>query len=631
VIVSNSTAGTLRIPVVITIPQIGSGSIQGTVDDGATTSCINNLFCGDWIYYKLKSYNGTTLKAYLNWSDSKSDLDLYLFSPNGELVDLSEQGVGVISEVVTLNNMVYDEYWVAVHAFSLSGSLSYNLNVLYPTGTKGNLAVNPSSLQSVVAGNEVKNFTFSITNDATAKPNLNLSVKKLMVGGNNFSSGTINNTGSQSVLLAWDASSSGMNLKNTRYMNATLQWVNPANNLDLLLAYNDGTGWFATRFASTHNNQQLNQAWEKLENVDIQQYLKNYTDFSVGIANAGNTETYNLTLNFTDVAPWSGASVNQTPISLSPGQTRQVNVTINGSQITQNITDLVFAIQDSTEDYAAVPIRINLGNSLPITKTIGVYDNAGIWALRNASAPGGADIVGFGFANTVPVVGDWNGDGKTDVGVYNVAGNNFLLRNPDSTPTIIGLGFAGATPVVGDWNGAGTTKVGVYNGIGTWALNNASAPGGADIVGFGFANTVPVVGDWNGDGKTDVGIYNKGGNNFLLRNTSSTSGFDVIGLGWAGVTPVVGDWNGDGKAKVGVYDNAGTWALWNSTSSSADIVGFGFTNSAPVVGDWNSDSKTDVGIYNKGGNNFLLRNTSATSGLDIIGLGWTGVTPVVGR
>ena len=45
---------------------------------------------------------------------------------------------------------------------------------------------------------------------------------------------------------------------------------------------------------------------------------------------------------------------------MSSGQTRQVNVTINGSQLTQNVTDLVFTIQDSTQDYAIVPVRLNL-------------------------------------------------------------------------------------------------------------------------------------------------------------------------------------------------------------------------------------------------------------------------------
>ncbi len=272
-------------------------------------------------------------------------------------------------------------------------------------------------------------------------------------------------------------------------------------------------------------------------------------------------------------------------------------------------------------------IFINMSESTPtstggIPDTVGVYNNIGTWALWNTTTSA-ADIVGFGWSDTTPVVGDWNGDGKTEVGIYNKGGNNFLIKSATGFD-VIGLGWAGVTPVIGDWNGDDRDEVGVYDNAGTWALWN-STTSSADIVGFGWANTTPVVGDWNGDGKTDVGIYNKGGNNFLIQ---SATGFDVIGLGWSGVTPVVGDWNGDGRDEVGVYNNAGTWALWNSTSSSADIVGFGWADTTPVVGDWNGDGKTDVGIYNKGGNNFFIKTES---GATAIGLGWTGVTPVVGR
>jgi hypothetical protein len=358
-IISNSTDGALRIPIVITIPLVGTGSIQGTVDDASFS-----YLKGDWIYYKLRSYNGTTLKAYLNWTDSNDDLDLYLLAPNGEEVNYSELSSGV-SEVVTLNNTVYDEYWVAVHAWNLVDGGSYYLNVSYPTGTKGNLEVSPASWQGVIASDEVRNITFSITNDATQKNNLNLNIKKLMEGGNNFSTGTINHTDLDYYELVWDASSSGMNLENTRYMNVTLRWVNPANDLDLSLGYYNGTQWVGARFISAHDNPQLNQAWEGLENVDIQHYLKTYPNFSIGISNNGSSETYNLTINFTDIAPWDGASVNETPISLSSGQTRQINVTINGYSLNQNITNLVFSIQNSTEDYAAVPVRVNLLDITP--------------------------------------------------------------------------------------------------------------------------------------------------------------------------------------------------------------------------------------------------------------------------
>ncbi len=103
---------------------------------------------------------------------------------------------------------------------------------------------------------------------------------------------------------------------------------------------------------------------------------------------------------------------------------------------------------------------------------------------------------------------------------------------------MIGLGWPGVTPVVGDWDGDGADDVGVYNNEGTWALWN-SYTNSADIVGFGWASTEPVVGDWDGDLVTEVGIYNTGGNNFLIQ---TDSGFDIIGIGWEGVTPVVGNW-----------------------------------------------------------------------------------------
>ncbi|WP_367343454.1 FG-GAP repeat domain-containing protein [Methanomethylovorans sp.] len=258
--------------------------------------------------------------------------------------------------------------------------------------------------------------------------------------------------------------------------------------------------------------------------------------------------------------------------------------------------------------------------SIVSADSIGIYNNEGTWALWN-TINSSADIAGFGWEGTEPIIGDWDGDGVTDLGVYNTAGNNFLLQ-ADSGFTIIGLGWPGVTPVVGDWDGNGAEEVGVYDNAGTWALWNTST-GSADIVGFGWEGTEPVVGDWDGDGTTDLGIYNRNGNNFVLW---TDSGYEVIGLGWEGVTPVVGDWDGDGKHEVGVYDN-GTWALWNTSTGSADIVGFGWEGTEPVVGDWDLDGISDLAIYNNQGNNFLLQNGSR---FDVLGLGWDGVTQVVG-
>ncbi|WP_245546327.1 lamin tail domain-containing protein [Methanomethylovorans hollandica] len=250
---------------------------------------------------------------------------------------------------------------------------------------------------------------------------------------------------------------------------------------------------------------------------------------------------------------------------------------------------------------------------------VGVFDN-GQWAVGND--PATATIFGFGWINTKPMVGDWNGDGKEEVGVYNPSGKNFVIQDANGYK-VIGLGWTGVIPVVGNWNGDRADEVGVYNTEGTWALWNTDT-NSADIVGFGWVGTEPVVGDWDGDDVTEVGIYNRRGNNFLLQKGS---GFDIIGLGWTGVTPVVGDWNGDGADEVGVYNNAGTWALWNTDTNSAEIVGFGWAGTEPIVGDWNGDGIFEVGIYNTAGNNFLIQTEN---GFDVIGLGWSRVTPVIG-
>ena len=81
---------------------------------------------------------------------------------------------------------------------------------------------------------------------------------------------------------------------------------------------------------------------------------------------------------------------------------------------------------------------------------VGVYNNEGNWALWNTSL-GDADIVGFGWSDTTPVVGDWDGDGTDEVGIYNTGGNNFLIQT-DVGFDVIGLGWEGVTPVVGIWS-----------------------------------------------------------------------------------------------------------------------------------------------------------------------------------
>jgi hypothetical protein len=72
----------------------------------------------------------------------------------------------------------------------------------------------------------------------------------------------------------------------------------------------------------------------------------------------------------------------------------------------------------------------------------------------------------YGNPNAVPLVGDWDGDGKDNVGVR--MGNTFFMRtSPVSggaeTTSSVAYGDGGGTdlPVIGDWDGDGKDSQGI--------------------------------------------------------------------------------------------------------------------------------------------------------------------------
>src|SRR5262249_43125199 len=129
--------------------------------------------------------------------------------------------------------------------------------------------------------------------------------------------------------------------------------------------------------------------------------------------------------------------------------------------------------------------------------------------------------VAYGSATSVPVMGDWNGDGTPGVGVVDVVadpnnpGNTLLLwqlRNtvspgaPNLPPFLYGGGSY--IPVVGDWEGNGTVTVGVVDpATMTWYLKNSNTQGAPDyVLRYGQAGDIPVVGDWDGNGTITIGV-----------------------------------------------------------------------------------------------------------------------------
>jgi hypothetical protein len=263
--------------------------------------------------------------------------------------------------------------------------------------------------------------------------------------------------------------------------------------------------------------------------------------------------------------------------------------------------------------------------------TVATYDpGSGLWQLRNSNSTGFANLgmflYGLGGNNSFPVVGRWNGStvgiGEVEVVDSTVPGQGkvltWKLRDsltpgvPDVAP--FAYGAQGDIPVVGDWDGNGTTTVGIYqssaafgNPAGTWKLRNSTSAGAPDFntgpgpTGFAFGGLpgdLPVTGAWAGGGATTVGVVERYLSPVLswkLRNENSAGGpdagsfafgpsalgsFAVPGVGpvygAADFAPVTGDWAGGGKTAVGLFSPSGAFLLKDSAQPGAPDATFDF-------------------------------------------------------
>ena len=161
-----------------------------------------------------------------------------------------------------------------------------------------------------------------------------------------------------------------------------------------------------------------------------------------------------------------------------------------------------------------------------------------------------------------PLAGDWDGDGRTTLGLYEPGSSLFRLKgSTDLLLTFHPLPTGGsAIPLAGDWDGDGKDGIGFYEPkTSTFELKNTYQGDRADLsFRFGPARSrwLPVAGDWDGDGKDGVGFYDPVQGVFRLKNRLGEGNADLLirfGPAHSGWLPLAGDWDGDGKDGIGLF------------------------------------------------------------------------------
>ena len=328
------------------------------------------------------------------------------------------------------------------------------------------------------------------------------------------------------------------------------------------------------------------------------------------------------------------------------------------------------------------------------------------WATFSDGANAGAadKTIPFGYyPNNIPIAGDWDGDGDDDIGGFNPDNNNFylyLLNLPSSSATpyaphpSVSFGTAGDTPIIGDWDGDGDDDVGIFRSLDPNPSTNSfyldlSLTGGQHELGpyiYGNVGDKPIAGDWDGDGDDNIGVYRpsteqfytdsnippypmslyvtvsespdpvtSGGTSQVTIRVTTTGGTPVSGAsvsvsatggsliptsgttdangdfkptytaptvttpqtytisattsktGYTSgsasdtitvyqssttLTPITGDLNGDGTDSYGTFDPSTAGFTFNGKT-----IHFGTSTDLPIMGDWDHDGKDEIGVF----------------------------------
>ena len=183
-------------------------------------------------------------------------------------------------------------------------------------------------------------------------------------------------------------------------------------------------------------------------------------------------------------------------------------------------------------------------------------------------------ISSFGQAGDLPVIRDLNGVNGSIIGTFTPQSITIVSRKKrikrglwnfdlNENCTLDGcdvdecdtFGTVGELPVIGDWNGSGTEQIGIFlpkkgswhldlNGDGTWngcRVDKCLGP-------FGTKEDLPVVGDWDGTGTVRIGVFRPStamwyldlNGNGKLDNCSVDACLGPFGQ--PGDLPVVGKW-----------------------------------------------------------------------------------------
>ena len=260
------------------------------------------------------------------------------------------------------------------------------------------------------------------------------------------------------------------------------------------------------------------------------------TDVLSGQASPGTNGSYSITFTANNSA---GSATQAFTLTInSPVDELGAYRASNGSWSLDSDTTMGFSGSTDQVFFSFSPPGVTSASlatgPAPATADVGdfsVVNGVGTWHLdlNDNGVLDAGETFQFGQAGDQPVVGDWTGNGVTNIGVFRTAADGitgeFILDTNgdhvmDAGDTTFTFGLGTDRIVIGDWNGAGKDEVGVFRDAGSFIAADAgdavfsldtngdhTFDAGDQVFVFGLITDGLIVGDWNGAGKSEVGVY----------------------------------------------------------------------------------------------------------------------------